>query len=181
MKNKRIQFGYIWDRVSRKLQGWKERTFSPGGKEVLLKSMVQSIPTYIMSCFILPDSLDKDIEATCAHFWWGNSSDHKKVYWKKWAGLCRPKSEDGLGFRDLSYFNQAFLGKQVWRFIHRPNSLLTRVFKAKYFHSSTIWIATANSNASYVWKRILWGRNLVAKGVRWHVGDGKSISVYNSR
>ena len=40
MKNKRIQFGYIRDRVIRKLQGWKERTFSQGGKEVLLKVVV---------------------------------------------------------------------------------------------------------------------------------------------
>ncbi|KAL5573647.1 hypothetical protein UlMin_023244 [Ulmus minor] len=70
---------------------------------------------------------------------------------------------------------------RIWRFIQRPNSLLYRVFKAKYFHSSTIWHASANSKASYVWKSILWGRNLVAKGIRWRVGDGRSISVYNSR
>ncbi|KAL5564839.1 hypothetical protein UlMin_028003 [Ulmus minor] len=181
MKNKRIQFGYIRDRVIRKLQGWKERTFSQGGKEVLLKSVVQSIPTYTMSCFILPDSLVKDIKAACACFWWGSSADHKKVHWKKWIDLCRPKSEGGLGFRNLAHFNQALLGKQVWRFIQRPNSLLSRVFKAKYFHSSTIWHASANSKVSYVWKSILWGRNLVARGIRWRVGDGRSISVYNSR
>ena len=80
MKNKWIQFGYIRDRVIRKLQGWKERTFSQGGKEVLLKAVVQTIPTYTMSCFILSDSLVKDIEAAYAQFWWGTSSDHKKVY-----------------------------------------------------------------------------------------------------
>ncbi|KAL5580419.1 hypothetical protein UlMin_012861 [Ulmus minor] len=181
MKNKRIQFGYVRDRVIRKLQGWKERTFSQGGKEVLLKSVVQSIPTYTMSCFILPDSIIQDIEAACARFWWGSSADHKKVHWKRWIDLCKPKSEGGLGFRHLAHFNQALLGKQVWRFLQRPNSLLYRVFKAKYFHSSTIWHASANSKASYVWKSILWGRNLVAKGIRWRVGDGRSISVYNSR
>ncbi|KAL5566792.1 hypothetical protein UlMin_029956 [Ulmus minor] len=149
MKNKRIQFRYIRDRVIRKLQGWKERTFSQGGKEVLL-------------------NIIHDIEAACARFWWGSSADHKKVHWKKWIELCKPKSEGAL------------LGKQVWRFIQRPNSLLYRVFKAKYFHCSTIWHASANSKASYVWKSILWGRNLVAKGIRWRVGDGRLILVYNS-
>ncbi|KAL5573013.1 hypothetical protein UlMin_022610 [Ulmus minor] len=134
-----------------------------------------------MSCYILPDSLVHDIEAACARFWWGTSADSKKVHWKKWADLCRPKSEGGLGFRNLAHFNQALLGKQVWRLIQRPHSLLSRVFKAKYFHSSTIWHASANSKASYVWKSILWGRNLVAKGIRWRVGNGRSISVYNSR
>ena len=86
MKNKMIQFGYIQDRVIRKLQGWKERTILQGGKEVLLKAMVQSNPTYTMSCFILPDSLVKDLEAACARFWWGTSSNHKKVLWKKMDG-----------------------------------------------------------------------------------------------
>ena len=81
------------------------------------------------------------------------------------------KIRGGLGFRDLSFFNQALLGKQVWRFTQRTDSLLTQVFKSKYFPSSTIWNATAKSNASYIWKSILWGQNLVAKGVRWRVGD----------
>ena len=73
----------------------------------------------------------------------------------------------GLGFRDLSIFNQAMLGKQVWRLLTRPNSLIARVLKVKYFLSCSIWEATANNTSSYTWKSIMWGRNLVTKGVRW--------------
>ena len=40
MRNKRLQFGYIRDRVFKKLQGWKEKNFSQGGKEVRLKAVV---------------------------------------------------------------------------------------------------------------------------------------------
>ncbi|KAL5550916.1 hypothetical protein UlMin_001092 [Ulmus minor] len=86
-----------------------------------------------------------------------------------------------MGFKDFTVFNQALLGKQVWRFLQRPNYLVSQVFKARYFPSFSIWEATAKSNASYVWKSILWGRNLVAKGMRWRVGDGSSVSIYNSR
>ncbi|KAL5546570.1 hypothetical protein UlMin_006257 [Ulmus minor] len=71
MRIKRIQFGYIRDMIVRKLQGWNERLFSQGGKEVLIKLIIQAIPTYSMSCFIIPDSIVKEIEATCARFWWG--------------------------------------------------------------------------------------------------------------
>lgn len=70
MRNKQTQFGYIRDWVIKKLQGWKERLFSQGGKEVLIKYVIQSIPTYAMSCFIILDSIIKDIEAVCARFWW---------------------------------------------------------------------------------------------------------------
>ncbi|KAL5539433.1 hypothetical protein UlMin_045908 [Ulmus minor] len=181
MRNKRIQFGYIRDRVVKKLQGWKEKIFSHGGKEVLLKAVVQAIPTYAMSCFMIPDSILKEIEAACAHFWWGSSPDHKRVHWKKWSDLCQPKAAGGMGFKDLSLFNQALLGKQVWRITQKPHSLVAQVLKARYFPCSSIWEAEALSSASYVWKSILWGRNLVAHGMRWRVGNGSQISVYNSR
>ncbi|KAL5545509.1 hypothetical protein UlMin_005196 [Ulmus minor] len=86
-----------------------------------------------------------------------------------------------MGFKDLSLFNQALSGKQVWRIIQKPQSLFAQVLKARYFPYSSIWEAEALSNASYVWKSILWGRNLVAHGMRWRVGNGSKISVYNSR
>ena len=51
-----------------------------------------------MSCFIIPDSIIKDIEVACARFWWGTTEDHKRVHWKKWREFCKAKSLGGLGF-----------------------------------------------------------------------------------
>ncbi|KAL5576375.1 hypothetical protein UlMin_018074 [Ulmus minor] len=181
MRNKKIQFDYIKDRVVRKLQGWKERLFSQRGKEVLIKAVIHAIPTYVMSCFIILDSIVREIEAACARFWWGTIEDHKRVHWRKWRDLCSLKVCGGLGFKDLTIFNQALLGKQVSRFLQRSESLVARVFKAKYYPSSSIWETTASPNSSYIWKSILWGRNLVEKGLRWRVGNGSFISVYNSK
>ncbi|KAL5569243.1 hypothetical protein UlMin_025818 [Ulmus minor] len=73
------------------------------------------------------------------------------------------------------------LGKKVWRLINRPDSLIARVYKAKYYPFSSIWEADASNQSSYTWRSILWGRNLVAARVRWRVGDGSSIMIYNSR
>ncbi|KAL5551912.1 hypothetical protein UlMin_002088 [Ulmus minor] len=106
------------------------------------------------------------IQAACARFWWGTTSDHKRVHWISWKDLCKPKSLGGMGFRDLSVFNQAMLGKQVWRLVTMPYSLAARVLKAKYYPNSSIWEAYANDSSSYTWKSILWGRNLVAQGTR---------------
>ncbi|KAL5579502.1 hypothetical protein UlMin_011944 [Ulmus minor] len=136
LRNKRIQFDYIRDRVVGKLQGWKEKKIH---------------------------------------------KVERRVHWRRWQVLCKPKVLGGLGFKDLTIFNQALLGKQVWRFLQRPNSLVSHVFKAKYYSYSSIWEAFASTNASYIWKSILWGINLVAKGIRWRVGNGSSISIYNSR
>ena len=59
---------YIRERVWNKLQGWKERILSQVGKEVLLKAIVQVIPTFAMSCFKLPKGLIQDIKRLIRKF-----------------------------------------------------------------------------------------------------------------
>ena len=64
-------FSYIKDRVWKKIQGWKGQLLSKVGKEILIKAVAQSIPTYTMGVFLLPMRLCNDLNAMCARFWWG--------------------------------------------------------------------------------------------------------------
>ena len=54
---KKQSFIYIKERIQKKFQGWKEKLLSQAGREVLIKSMIQAILTYSMSCFKLPRGL----------------------------------------------------------------------------------------------------------------------------
>ena len=56
-KSKNQVFAFVKDRVWKKLKGWKEKYLSRAGKEVLIKSVVQVIPSYVMSCFELPQGM----------------------------------------------------------------------------------------------------------------------------
>ena len=79
-KGKKSSFNYIEERVWRKLQGWEGKLLSQARREVLIKSVIQAIPTYTMGCFKIPLGLCHDIEAMIKKFWWGQRGDDRKVH-----------------------------------------------------------------------------------------------------
>ena len=60
------------------MQGWKEKTLSKPGKEILIKVVAQAILTYMMSLFALPDGIIDDLHMMMARFWWGSSRESRK-------------------------------------------------------------------------------------------------------
>lgn len=56
-RSKYQTFSFLKERVWKKIQGWKGRLLFRAGKEVLIKAVAQSIPTYTMGVFQLPVKL----------------------------------------------------------------------------------------------------------------------------
>ena len=81
-REKKACFTNVKEQIWEKMQGWKEKLLSQAGKEVMIKAVIQSIPTYSMSVFKLPVSLCKEIETMIQQFWWGQG-DSKKIHWVK--------------------------------------------------------------------------------------------------
>lgn len=99
------------------------------------------------------------------------------IHWKSWKFLCLPKALGGLNFRELIGFNQALIAKQVWRIVNQPFSLVSKVLESIYFPDASILEVPMGINASYLWKSLLWGRDLLKLRSRYKVGNGASIIV----
>jgi hypothetical protein len=71
-------FKSIKDRVWNRLNDWKVKFLSQAGKEILIKAVVQAIPTYSMSVFLLPNTLCKKLNWLMQRFWWGIRKIHQR-------------------------------------------------------------------------------------------------------
>lgn len=126
-RNKCDTFAFISQRVQQKFQSWYSNFLSQAGKEVLIKSIATALPTYTMSCFMLPKRLISQITGHIRRFWWSTLKDKHKIPWIAWDKMTALKQYGGMGFRDLAHFNVALLAKQSWRMLKEPQLLLTRV------------------------------------------------------
>lgn len=66
----------VWTRVN----NWKNKFLSQARKEILLNTVIQAIPTYSMSVFLLPKKLCKGIASSVACFWWGHKQNERKIH-----------------------------------------------------------------------------------------------------
>ncbi|CAG7885839.1 unnamed protein product [Brassica rapa] len=146
--------------------------------EVIIKSVVTALPNHVMSCYRLPKATAKKLTSAVAQFWWSPGGSTRGLRWKSWDKVCVDKNEGGLGFNDITDFNTAMLGKQLWRLIEKPDTLLARVFKGRYYRNASPLEPIRSYSPSYGWRSIVSARSLVSKGLIKRVGTGSSISVW---
>jgi len=87
-----------------------------------------------MSIFQLPATLINTIEKMINSFWSGHGRINQRgINWLSWEKLYMHKTNGGMGFKDLSAFNLAMLGKQGWKFLTEPDSLVFPVIQGMIF------------------------------------------------
>ncbi|XP_019087406.1 PREDICTED: uncharacterized protein LOC109127279 [Camelina sativa] len=139
--------------------------------------MAYAMPVYSMNYFELLAELCSELDRLIANFWSGSTRDKRKLSWVAWKKLITSKDTGGLGFRDFKLSNQALLANHVWKIMKRPNSLVYRLLKARYFKDGIFFSATKGHKPSYGWNSLRFGRDLLATGVQFNIGDGNNTKM----
>ena len=161
-EKKKVVSRRIRDRLWQRLQGWNMRMLSRVGNEILLKTMALAMPNYAMSIYLLSKDMCRELEVMMNSFWWrSNRSGGKGINLLKWENLCKPKGCGSLSFKQPHLFNITMLGKQLWKLLTCPDSLVAKIIKVRYYPRTSVLQASVAHNPSYVWLSILVAKDVV--------------------
>jgi len=174
----------IWrsviEKVKKRLLSWKSNFLSQAGRLVLVNSVLSSIPSYIMSFYLLPKWVLKEIEKIRRNFFWKGKSEEKKMMNVSWSIICKPKSAGGLGVLDLSVFNKALLGKWLWSLLSEDQPLWGQVVMYRYFRRKRVFNLKGKKGGkvSNQWKGIQKISEAFRAGIHFEAGAGTQISFW---
>ncbi|XP_027170927.1 uncharacterized protein LOC113770609 [Coffea eugenioides] len=178
-RSKASDFGEVSQAVLGRILSGKSKLLSQGGKLVLIKYVLSSIPLHLLSATVLPVSVFSMIEKVCSNFLWGSNEGGPRYHWIRWDRLCFPTEEGGVGFRQLRDVYTAFSLKLWWKF-RTGDSLWAKFLLAKYCRHSHPCQVEYNARASAIWKRLTYVSRHAELSMRWLVNSGTCDFWYDT-
>ena len=78
-RSKRVILGFLKDHLRKRLSSWQSKLLSRAGKSMLIKTVVQALPTYSMGIFLIPPSVLDELQKILNSFWWGSRLEGHRV------------------------------------------------------------------------------------------------------
>ncbi|XP_019191194.1 PREDICTED: uncharacterized protein LOC109185694 [Ipomoea nil] len=170
---KRVEmFNGLMERIAERCKGWHARVLSQGGKAVLIKTILQAMPTHICYAINPPKAIIKHIEKLFSDFFWGKREDKNKYHWGSWKTLARPTKEGGVGFLKMQELVDAASAKLWWNF-RRGGTIWCDFMMAKYCRDSHPVVIGWQYKDSHIWRRMAHVRDRVEPQVAWQVERGE--------
>jgi len=171
-------FRTLTSKAVAKLDDWKAKSFSKAGRIILIQSNLESLPIHTMQCYKLPSRITDQLDRIHREFFWKKNTSEKGLPLVAWDKICRPKILGGLGLRKSAAVNIAFLAKLAWKILTQPENLWVQQMRAKYGAPERFFEARSKPTDSWVWKCLLRLRPFIKQGIRWKVGNGRSINFW---
>ncbi|MCH88765.1 RNA-directed DNA polymerase (Reverse transcriptase), partial [Trifolium medium] len=182
-----------WDplveKIRRKLNSWGNKLISLGGRIVLIKLVLNSIPIFHLSFMKMPVQVIKKVTRIQRDFLWGGVKGGRKLSWVKWKVVCQPNKNGGLGIRDLKVTNISLLMKWRWRLLQSSDmGIWKEVLVAKYGDYILKDVNWSNGTTPYFaslwWKDIraiedcVVARNWLSESIDSRIGNGGCLRFW---
>ncbi|WMV11713.1 hypothetical protein MTR67_005098 [Solanum verrucosum] len=148
----------IIEKIEKRLANWKTTYQSLGGRVTLINSVLEALPTYVMSLFPLPTKIEERLDKLRSDFLWSGNKEGKKIHLVKWQTTLLSNKTGGLGIKNLRVQNKSLLSKWLWRFVVEDQTLWRRVILYKYGQNEE-WVSNVvdSTYGVSIWRSI---RNL---------------------
>ncbi|GKV32262.1 hypothetical protein SLEP1_g40879 [Rubroshorea leprosula] len=167
------------DVFSNKLSKWKGRFLSLRGRITLINSVLDSLPVFWMSVYLIPKGTILLLDQIRRRFLWGGTEGGKKINWVKWEVVCKDKKKGGLGVKDLRKFNMALLGKWWGRLVSEEKGLWKKIIFEKYGKAgepSYYWLREESNSGTKWWRDICRINTIAGENWGW-IADGFKLKV----
>jgi hypothetical protein len=105
----------VLDRAAAKMVGWQGQIFNLGSRRELIRTVLDSMPTYVMTALKPPKKFYKELDKLRKRFLWArNQQLHGGKCKVSWTRVCRPLRRGGLGILDLECFGRALRLRWLW-------------------------------------------------------------------
>lgn len=115
----------------RRVSSWQNRLLTFGGKIIMIKHVLQTLPVYLLSAIRPPKRVIKSLHKIFSKYFWGSTIDEKRKQWVAWDRMCLPLEEGGIGFRSLAEISKALFVKLWWN-LRTSRSLWSSYMIKKY-------------------------------------------------
>jgi hypothetical protein len=105
----------IVDKSRSRLAAWQGRLMNPAGRRELVRSVLSSMPVYLMTTLKAPKQLIADIDQMRRRFLWAGDNEISGGKCKvAWTAVAKPEEFGGLGIIDLDKFSRALRLRWLW-------------------------------------------------------------------
>lgn len=162
------------DRITSKLHSWTVKFLSFAGKVKMIYSVIYGMVNFWSSVFVLPKWFYAKVDSLCSGFLWKNCTTSASGARVSWLNICKPKSEGGLGIRQLEEFELVFRLKRAWMFFTGSGSLWVPWLRKNRFGGRSLWLTNDAQRFSMSVRSMLQLKQELHDFLRCSIGDGKT-------
>lgn len=164
-------FSDIYNKMRKRLDPWKGKNLTSGGRLILTNSCLNSLPIYTMGFYQIPAGGHGKMDSIRSNFFWRGADNKFKYHMARWEAVCRWEDQGDLGVINTRIMNDCLLVKWIWKIMLGSDEMWLKLLKAKYMPDGNFFNSRCYG-ASQFWQGLHKVKHLFKWGAQHKVKDG---------